>query len=131
MTTSWERPSDTVARRVQELRQRRGWSVARLAEECARTGAPELTESVLTNMLTRRRRGASRPRDVTIDEVVALARALDVPPVGLWWASGDPAEHELLLRFDSAQDLEEFRRVVEPMMERLYGGQVAPRDGDG
>lgn len=130
MTASGERPSDTVARRVQELRRRRGWSVARLADQCAQAGAPELTESVLTNILTRRRR-PGRPRDVTIDEVVALARALDVPPVGLWWASSDPIEHELLLRFNNEEDLEDFRRVAEPLMERLYGRQRDADHGDG
>jgi transcriptional regulator with XRE-family HTH domain len=77
-------PSDTVARRVKELRKRRGWSARRLAEACWTTDSPQISESVIANIETGRRdEHGRRRRDVTIDELVAFARALDIPLIHL------------------------------------------------
>jgi len=71
--------SDVVASRVQQLRERRGWSARQLAEACAATGNPQLTESVVANIESGRRdKQGRRRRGVSVDELVAFAQALDV-----------------------------------------------------
>jgi transcriptional regulator with XRE-family HTH domain len=74
------RPSDVVAERVRRYRKRLGWSVRELAEECARFGAPELTEASLGN-IERGPSGKRKRRDVTVDEIMVLGYALGVPPL--------------------------------------------------
>jgi hypothetical protein len=79
MTETQETVSDVCARRVRELRQQWGWSAARLAEQCAAMGAPQLTASVIANIESGRRdKQGRRRRDVTVDEAFAFARALQV-----------------------------------------------------
>jgi transcriptional regulator with XRE-family HTH domain len=74
-----EKPSDVVARRVREIRKQRGWTAERLAAECARVGASQLTASVIANIESGRRdQQGRRRRDVTVDELLHLAAALDV-----------------------------------------------------
>ncbi len=75
--------SDVLAARVKLFRDRRGWSAARLAEECARCGAPDLTAAAIANIETGRRDKDTgrRRRMVTVDEWLVLAYALAVPPV--------------------------------------------------
>ena len=73
-----------VARRVKELRKRRGRSAQRLAEVCAATGSPQLSESVIANIESGcRDEHGRRRRDVTVDEVIGLAAALDMPAIHL------------------------------------------------
>ena len=69
-----------VAERVREVRKRRGWTMAQLAERCAAIGAPQITENALEN-LEYGRRGTRRA--VTVDDLFALAVALDIAPVHL------------------------------------------------
>jgi transcriptional regulator with XRE-family HTH domain len=71
-------PSETLARRVRDLRRRRGWSAQDLAERCEAAGVPELTRSLIANIETGRRRG------VTLEEAMTLAYVLDVAPVHLF-----------------------------------------------
>ncbi len=74
------RPSDLSGARVRETRGRRGWTARQLADRCAEAGAPELTVSVIANIETGRRDAEGRRRrDVTIDELLALAYVLEVP----------------------------------------------------
>jgi transcriptional regulator with XRE-family HTH domain len=106
----WESASSTVAHRVQQLRKRRGWSVARLAEECTKVGAPQLTANVLTNLLSRQQ----RRRDLTVEEVGALAAVFDVVPARLlpdvWEPIDDPSR--LILSFKSPAQAEEMRKTL-------------------
>ena len=84
--------SGAVAARLKELRRRRGWSAAKLAEQCARAGAPGLTASVLANIETGRPDAAgTRRRDITVDELLTLAYVLNVAPLHLLVL---PAERE-------------------------------------
>lgn len=77
-------PSDVVARRIRAARRQREWSAARLAEECARLGFPQLTEPVINNIESGRRdEHGRRRREVTVDELDAFARVLGVPPTEL------------------------------------------------
>lgn len=76
-TEEWSTSTNTIAQRVQDLRRKRGWSAAALAEECADLGMPALNRSVIANIESGR-----RPY-VTTDELLTLAYALDVAPVHL------------------------------------------------
>jgi transcriptional regulator with XRE-family HTH domain len=76
---------ETIAERVREVRQKRGWSVRKLAEECAANGITSLTQASITNI----ERGLSSAegkrggRTVTADELLALAYILGVRPLDL------------------------------------------------
>jgi transcriptional regulator with XRE-family HTH domain len=77
------RPSEVVAARVERERRRQGITVQRLAQRCAELGAAWLTRDVIVNIESGRR------REVTLDEVWALAAALNVPPPLLQLPLGD------------------------------------------
>ncbi|MFD6889116.1 helix-turn-helix domain-containing protein [Streptomyces sp. NPDC059957] len=82
--TSSTTVSDVVAERVKEVRKRRGLTAVQLAERCAAIGVPELTPQSVSNIETGRRdKAGARRRYVTVDELVALAVALEVAPVHL------------------------------------------------
>jgi transcriptional regulator with XRE-family HTH domain len=77
-------PSDVVAARVREVREKRRMTTVDLAARCAALGAPQLTVQALYKLEGRRESPAShRPRPVTVDELLALAAALNVAPVCL------------------------------------------------
>ena len=68
-----------MARRMRELRERRGWTAEQLASRCAETGMKSLTRSVIANAESGRRQGG-----FTIEEMLTLAYVLDVAPVYLF-----------------------------------------------
>lgn len=76
--------SDLVGERVRKLREGR-FTVRQLADRCSELGAPELTAATIANIETGRRDKdtGKRRRDITIDELLALALALDAPPLVL------------------------------------------------
>jgi transcriptional regulator with XRE-family HTH domain len=126
----WESASSTVARRVQQLRKRRGWSIARLAEECAKVGAPQLTANVLTNVLTREH----RRRDLTVEEVGALAAVFDVVPARLLPQLHEPISDPamLFLHFESAEQAEELRKGLASaeQIARILRDQLPSEEND-
>jgi transcriptional regulator with XRE-family HTH domain len=71
-------PSETVAYRVREIRRKRDMTVVQLAERCAELDMPGLTAQSLFNIETTRPGRPQRP--VSVDELVAIAIALDVFP---------------------------------------------------
>jgi transcriptional regulator with XRE-family HTH domain len=74
--------SDVIGERVRSLRTKRRMTAQQLADRCAAEGAPNLTAAVITNIETGRRdAGKRRRRDVTADEMCALAYALNCAPV--------------------------------------------------
>lgn len=77
--------SDLVADQVVRIRKRAGLRRDQLADRCQELGMSDLTEAALANIETGRRdRGTGkRRRRVTVEELLALALALDVPPVSL------------------------------------------------
>jgi transcriptional regulator with XRE-family HTH domain len=93
-----ERVSDIVALNVKALRAVNGWSAKQLAAECAAAGAPEITSAVVANIETGRRGDDGRMRrDVTVDELLALARTLNVSPATLMLGAacdGEPGDDE-------------------------------------
>jgi transcriptional regulator with XRE-family HTH domain len=76
-------PSDVVAARVREVRGKRGMTVADLAGRCAELGAPGLTAQALYKLEGQRAAASRRPRPVSVDELLALALALNVSPLHL------------------------------------------------
>lgn len=55
--------------------------MAELAAQCAKLGHPEITRSVIENIEGGRRDGdGHRRRDITVDEVIAIANGLSVSP---------------------------------------------------
>jgi transcriptional regulator with XRE-family HTH domain len=77
--------SDFAAQRIREIRTSRGWTAKDLAERCATIGAPEITAAVIANIETGRRdKQGRRRRDITVDEILTFAYALEVPPVLLF-----------------------------------------------
>lgn len=75
--------SDVVAANIREARKRRGWKPADLAARCAEVGAEFLTENVIENIESGRRRNGVRTREISVDELVAIAYALGMPPAAL------------------------------------------------
>jgi len=76
-------PSDITAERVREIRRRRRLSVGDLAAVCAAVGYPELTGQAIYNIESGRRVQGRRRRTVSVDELLALALALNASPVDL------------------------------------------------
>ncbi|HLL66419.1 MAG TPA: helix-turn-helix transcriptional regulator [Micromonosporaceae bacterium] len=70
------RASDLIASQLKQLRARRNLTVKELAARCQEIGGRDMTANVLTNIEVRR-------RDVSADELLLLALALDVAPVHL------------------------------------------------
>jgi transcriptional regulator with XRE-family HTH domain len=93
--------SDLAGRHVRQARLRRGWTAAELAARCAKTGAPQLSSTVITNIETRRRAS----RQVAIDELLILARVLEIHPVQLI-VPLDASEHLEVLPGDEMDALE-------------------------
>lgn len=79
-TASTDAPTatQTVARRVRQLRDQHGWSARQLARRRAEAGSDTLDQSVIHNLELGRR------RSVSIDEVLTLALVLDVAPIHLF-----------------------------------------------
>ncbi|MGW3993187.1 helix-turn-helix domain-containing protein [Amycolatopsis sp. NPDC004772] len=72
-----------VGESVRRLRRERKWSAQRLADECALVGATNLTRGTLAKIESGVR------KNVTTDELVALAKALGVQPGALLTDGGD------------------------------------------
>ena len=67
---------DLVGYRVAELRRRRDLTAEQMAERCAALGASHITRSFVANLESRR-------RGLSVDDLLVLALALDVPPTEL------------------------------------------------
>jgi transcriptional regulator with XRE-family HTH domain len=66
--------SDQIARKIRAARRGLGWSREQLAERCHAKGYPRLTHAALVNIETGRRRAdGSRRREITVDELCAIA----------------------------------------------------------
>jgi transcriptional regulator with XRE-family HTH domain len=114
-------PSDAVVWRLRELRKQRGWSAARLADECKRAGFPQLTASVIANIESGRPDAAGhRRRAVTVDELWALARTLQVSMGALLWplVNRDPGGRAAILTFTPAE-LHELMDVTGKALARM------------
>lgn len=80
--------SDVVADQIRRHRKRLGINRDQLAERCAEFGAPKLTTATITNIETGRPKDGIRRREISVDELVVLAKALGVPPILLLYPVG-------------------------------------------
>jgi transcriptional regulator with XRE-family HTH domain len=117
-----ETPSDVVARRVQEVRKDLGWSAEKLAQECARVGAPRLTTSVIANIESGRRdQQGRRRRDVSVDELLAFAAALRMAPAHLLpdleppWPDEDVWPRLRVVVHDMLGAVQDFERMADSL----------------
>jgi len=104
-------PSDAVARQVQLLRQRRNWSYSRLANRAG------ISFDVLINLIART--DIKHHRDITIDEMVKLAKALDVSVIHLLPQAVSPDATSVELTFENQHDLENFLWQIQRLADRL------------
>lgn len=73
---------DALSSQIRRYRLAKNWSVKRLALECERLGMPGLTESSLGNIERGQKENAKRgTRRVLVEELIVLAKALEVPPI--------------------------------------------------
>ncbi len=117
--------SEVAARRIRSQLFHKGWSLRRLAKECQsdRVNAQWLSESVLRNIF--RSEGDARPaRQVTVDDVVAIATALEVPAMYLWPIYLDEDLQAIELDFPSPAAAEDFLRSLRVTIAGLV--QLAP-----
>lgn len=84
--------SDLAGIRIRQARQRHNWTAKDLADRCAAAGAPQITTTVITNLETRRR----KTREITVDEVLVLARVLGVSPLQLIVPADEGEELEVV-----------------------------------
>ena len=87
-------PSEIIANQVRKRRRQLDITREQLAEKCVDVGAPQLTLAALTNIETGRPDSQGRRRrDVTVEELIALAAALKIHPVDLM-VPGDAPDDE-------------------------------------
>jgi transcriptional regulator with XRE-family HTH domain len=127
MTNQQESTSDRVVLRVQQIRKYRGWNAARLAEECARHGHPEVTEQVIYNLEQRRR------KEVSVDQLEAFAFAFQMSPVVLLGPLGGPDQHlvEVPLHFDSSEAALDFLQKINTLAGSLRASIPDEQEGGG
>ncbi|MCW2904734.1 MAG: helix-turn-helix domain protein [Streptosporangiaceae bacterium] len=102
-------PTETVVRRVAELRRKRGLTGAKLAERMTEVGV-KWDRSIVANLENRRR------SYVTVDELLALAYVLEVFPAHLLVPIEDEALYRLVPgREDRAGDVREWVRARLPL----------------
>jgi transcriptional regulator with XRE-family HTH domain len=77
-------PSEIIANQVRKRRRQLDLNRQQLAEKCASIGAPQITTAALTNIETGRPdKDGKRRREVSVEELLALAHALNMNPVDL------------------------------------------------
>lgn len=74
-----QRPGQVFARRVKEARKRRGWSQQQLAKRVSEDLGHPMSRVTVTKI----EKGAERAENASISDVLALAAALEIPPVYL------------------------------------------------
>lgn len=104
-----ETVSDTVAANIRAARKRRGWTVADLAR---RSG---LSVAIIENIEHGRRRDGVRVRDITVDELDAVAAGLGVPPAALY--PGLEASPGSMTVFESAAAVRELAQRLTDMAD--------------
>jgi hypothetical protein len=72
--------TQVIAERVRQLMKRKDWTAQRLVDELAKVGI-EWTRLIVANLLVKK--SDRRRRYVTVDELLALAKVLDVAPIDL------------------------------------------------
>ena len=99
--------SDYVAEKIRDARKQRGWTTGDLAFRC------DLTDNIIENIESGRRdREGRRRRDITVDELLAVSRALDVEPI------------ELMPSRMTQLDSGERKRQITQLMQELHAHEA-------
>lgn len=115
-------PTGTNARRVEQLRNRKGWNAAQLGEALAEHGVPwdRFTVRALEN---------GKRQNVTVTEALALALVLDVAPVYLMVPLDDDVPFQVAPeRLEPSGQVREWLRghaVMPGQDARTYRSEVA------
>jgi transcriptional regulator with XRE-family HTH domain len=113
--------SDLVGSQLERLRKQRGLTRAEVAERCSWLGMPEITPAALSNIETGRKdETGQRRRDITVDELVVLAMALQAVPATLLAPVGSSERVELIRgRADDAWSA--YRWLIGELPEDMLG----------
>jgi transcriptional regulator with XRE-family HTH domain len=117
-------PVATIAQRVKELRGRRGWTAAHLGKELGRHG-------ISWDRFTVANLESGKRQNVTVQELYALALALDVSPTNLLVPLDDRPYQITPTRAENADMVRAWVRGEEPLPgsdERTYRAEVSLAD---
>lgn len=91
-------PSAVIAAQIRKRREQLGLNREQVAERCAQNGVPQLTQAALTNIETGRpdNKSSKRRRDVSVEELLVLARALETSPLLMMFPVGHQDQVEVL-----------------------------------
>lgn len=125
--------SDEVAANIRRARKELGWSMADLAAHCAELGdgAEVVTENVIENIESGRRRKGERTRDITVDEVTVIAKAMGLPAAILFPPASPPPGFDpdqfieaAVLNFaigDLVKFIQPYKDAIDHWNERMKG----------
>jgi transcriptional regulator with XRE-family HTH domain len=134
MTTHPQTVSDRVGVAVKDARTRHGWTRDDLAAQCAKLGATHLTGTLIYDIESGRRNKdtGKRRRQVSADDVMLLALALDVAPVHLMLPLDDEQQVALTDTIaERAQIVRQWARGHHPLKgidRRMYYTYVPEAD---
>jgi hypothetical protein len=94
-TTSTVTVSDAIGAAVRAGRKLHGWNREDLAAVCASLGMPRLTATVIYDIESGRRGRPRGRREITADEWITLALALDLAPIHMAVPIDDGAQVQL------------------------------------
>lgn len=117
-------PVATIAQRVKELRGRRGWTAAQL-------GAALGKHDVRWDRFTVANLESGKRQNVTVNELLALALALDVAPVNLLVPLDDRPYQITPTRTEGADTVRSWVRGEQPLPgtdERTYFAEAPLRE---
>jgi transcriptional regulator with XRE-family HTH domain len=125
-----------IASQVRRYRLAKNWSVRQLAEECQKLGMSSLTEASLGNIERGQKAGSGAKRGVRrvlVEELVVLAKALDVPPILLVFPVDKAPTIEVtpghvMPTWDALRWFTAEGPIAPDDIDRMYGaGQYDPR----
>lgn len=97
--------SDQVASHIKSTRKDLGITRAQLAAKCAALGDDKLTIAALESIETGRPdKDGARRRHVSVDELLVLAKALNVPPLDLLYPLMDTENRNMFIGRQHAKD---------------------------
>jgi transcriptional regulator with XRE-family HTH domain len=117
-------PVSTIAKRIKELRARRGWTAEKLGKELTRHGA-KFDRFTISNLESGKR------QNVTINELMAIAFVFDVAPVNLLVPFEDEPYQVTSERIENSDTVRAWFRGEEPLPgtdERTYFAEVSALD---
>lgn len=109
--------NEHIAQRVKTLRKRRDWTAQRLADECAKLGAPSLTRSTIAKIESGVR------KLVKWHELVTLAHALEVQPADLVEGDLDDSQFDAPHTPSVREEIDSLRAEIRERLDQLAANQ--------